>query len=144
MTIRIFRLWLLMVAIYISCLSGVGYSGDLSSCGLYAQFLWSSADTFESAKSQFNSACNRDYGYNKNDEGACGSYGYERTSYENAKNEFEDARQNVSTFCEVCSDYVSILVRSKRKHKNEIDHLKSIIQQRDREIEYLKKQAKAK
>lgn len=69
------------------------------SCGLYAQMLWSAADGYESAKSSYESACDPYFEYSKGNESACGSYGYERTSYDSAKSELESALSNVSIFC---------------------------------------------
>lgn len=71
------------------------------SCGMYAQFLWSAADQYESAKSSYESACSPYYGYSKNDEFACGPYGYERSAYESAKEELESAISNVGISCGV-------------------------------------------
>ncbi|MFC1821399.1 hypothetical protein ACFL9T_01750 [Thermodesulfobacteriota bacterium] len=112
------------------------------SCGLYAQMLWSAADNYDSAKSSFDSAkdsyesaCDPYYGYSKNDESACGSYGYERSSYddarselENAKSELEDALNNVALFCGPCDDILGSFMSESKKNinklKSEIDQLK--------------------
>ena len=69
------------------------------SCGMYAQFLWSPAEEYESAKASYESACSPYYGYSRDDESACGSYVYERRPYEGARDELESAIQNVGIFC---------------------------------------------
>lgn len=101
------------------------------SCALYAQLLWSAAENFDSAKSGFESACDPYIGYSKGDEAACGSYGYERSSYESAKSELEDALNNVALFCGPCEGILSSVRRSSMKNcknlESEIDGLKKRI-----------------
>jgi|GEM_PF-4743419 len=124
------------------------------SCSLYAQMLWSAADEFESAKSDFESAkssyesaCSPSYGYSKDDESACGSYGYERTSYEGAKNELieaksnlEDALENVANFCGACDHIYGVVAKKLQNNERTIEKLNKKLEQKDMEIKRLKKQ----
>jgi len=60
------------------------YSGDAESA----------KSELESAKSELESACS-DWGYQKDDEYACGSYGYVRSNYDSAKSNFDSAVSEV-------------------------------------------------
>jgi flagellar motility protein MotE (MotC chaperone) len=68
--------------------------------------LWSAASEYESEKSQFKSACDPDYGYSKNDESACGAYGYLRSGYIRAARSLQDALDNVAIFCGPCDNII--------------------------------------
>ena len=64
-------------------------------CTSKARSLYNLSQEAEYAKDQFESACNPSYGYQKDDEGACGSYGYVRSDYESAKSNFDIAVSDV-------------------------------------------------
>jgi hypothetical protein len=116
------------------------------SCALYAQMLWSAADSYDSAKSSFESACDPYIGYSKNDKSACGSYGYERNSYKSAKSELEDALNNVAIFCGPCDGILASFAReSKKNSKNlesEVDRLKKRLLELEAENKALNKKIK--
>lgn len=79
---------------------------------MYAKQLGSAADQYESKKRQFKSTCDPYDGYAKNDDAACGSYGYAHSSYEKAKSELRDAISSAGSFCgipEESSRYVQDL-----------------------------------
>ena len=111
---NIFKIGLLIGML--SIFANQAYGEYSSSCSMFAQMLWSAADAFDSEKSNFDSACNRSYGYSKDDESACGSYGYARSGYDNAKRELEDAQSNVGLFCGTCDQFIRIMKsRSQKK-----------------------------
>ena len=60
----------------------------------YSEDAESAKSELESAKSNLESACS-DWGYQKDDEYACGSYGYVRSNYESAKSNFDSAVSEV-------------------------------------------------
>jgi len=99
--------------------------------------LWSAADGYESAKSSYESACDPYFGYSKENKSACGSYGYERTSYDSAKSELESALSNVSMFCGTGDQLIKPMLRAfKKQAKNlnsEISHLKDKIKKLEAE-----------
>jgi hypothetical protein len=109
------------------------------SCALFAQMLWSASSNYDSAKSSFESACDPYIGYSKGNESACGSYGYERSSYESAKAELEDALNNVALFCGTCDGMVKLCLRKTKKESME---LKSEVKELKKHIKELEKQNK--
>jgi hypothetical protein len=85
------------IAIAVFC---TGVHAEYSeSCSLYAQTLSSAASDYDFAKSAFKSACDPYYGYDKNDQSACGTYGYRTTTLKRAYNEVESALTSVALFC---------------------------------------------
>lgn len=103
------------------------------SCARYAKKLYRAADEFDSAKSNLESACNPYYGYNKDDESACGTYGYERSGFESAASELEYALGKVSRFCGTCQNPCQGIVKAagmkSKKLEATIDELKLKIKQ---------------
>ena len=51
----------------------------------------------ESAKSSYDSACNSGWGYSRDDEGACGSYGYKTNELRSALDELESAESDLQS-----------------------------------------------
>lgn len=96
------------------------------SCGMYAQFLWSASDQYESAKSSFETACAPGYGFSANDEAACGAFGYERSSYDNAKSELESAISNVAIFCGTGDRFLRMIRRLEAENKKLKAKIKSL------------------
>ena len=88
---------------------------------MYAQMLWSAADSYESAKSSYKSACDPYYGYSKDDESACGRYGYERSSYESAVSELESGLRNVALFCGPCDGILETFIRESMKNRRKLE-----------------------
>ncbi len=80
-----------------------------ASCANRAKKLKSAAETYEdaraehertssgyeSAKDSFQRACHPGWGYSRNDEGACGSHGYERDTLESAQRDLERAKSQL-------------------------------------------------
>lgn len=116
------------------------------SCSHYARRLWRAADSYESAKSSFESACDPYIGYSKDDELACGAYGYEKSSYDAAKSELEDALNNVSNFCGTCDSILGTFIqaykREVKKLESEINSLKNRIIELEMEKKALNKESK--
>ena len=106
------------------------------SCGMYAQFLWSAADEYESAKSSYESACSPYYGYSKDDESACGSYGYERSHYESARDELKSAIQNVGIFCGVSDAMLQAL---RAVYEKKIHDLKAKLKETEQRLKKTEK-----
>ncbi len=71
---------------------------DEYACTSKARNLYRLSQDAESAKSEFESACS-DWGYQKDDEYACGSYGYVRTNYESAISDVEYAASSANRYC---------------------------------------------
>ena len=69
------------------------------SCAMFAQTLSGAAEEYDSKRSTFKSACDPYTGYDKNDETACGEFGYLRTAVGRARRNLEDAINNVAQFC---------------------------------------------
>lgn len=86
-----------VVAIAVLCTSA--HAEYTESCGLYAQMLWSAASNYDSEKSKFKSACDSYYGYDKDEQSACGAYGYHTSSLKRAQSDVEDALSSVTLFC---------------------------------------------
>jgi hypothetical protein len=84
------------------------------SCSMFALTLSSTADTYDSKLRSFKSACDAYIGYSKDDESACGEYGYLRSSAKRAQRELGDAQNNVALYCGVGDD----LFRAARQSAN--------------------------
>ena len=100
-------------------------------CTSKARSLYNLSQEAEYAKDQFESACNPSYGYQKDDEGACGSYGYVRTNYENAKSDVEFAASSANRYCGGTGDskmkkleqYIKYLLEENKKSNEKIKTL---------------------
>lgn len=82
-----------------------------SSCSTDAGELESSAEDYESALSEFedaesevesaqssyDSACNSRWGYSRDDEGACGSFGYKTNEVKSAIDDFDSAKSELES-----------------------------------------------
>jgi len=121
-----------------------GYS---SMCGSYASDLENAARDYESAeskyksaKSDFESACSS-YGYLKNDEFACGQFGYVREDYRSAANrlksaasQLQSAMNNVSLSCGVPGED-SMYIRALAKAAKDNEELKKRVLKLEQELE---------
>lgn len=107
------------------------------SCSRYAKRLWNAADQYENEKSSYESACNPSYGYSKDNTGACGSYGYLRSSYESAKSELQDAIGSVRKMCGVPAQD-SVYIQLLRNMKLEMDDLQKKLDATKAELESTK------
>jgi hypothetical protein len=93
-------LFVLFFVLLINCVEA--YGGEYTdSCARYAKKLSYAADEFDSAKSNYESSCDPYYGFMKDDESACGPFGYERSSLESAASELEYALDKVNRYCGV-------------------------------------------
>lgn len=140
------------VFLYVVTLSAKAEFTD--SCGIDAEMLWASAtnyssakSTFEIEKSNYESACNRSYGYSKNDASACGNYGYIITAYNDsvdrvsmAKEELDSALDNVATFCGISDSYYQLYNQQGNQFKSQISELEKMIKSLEVENKSLKKQ----
>jgi hypothetical protein len=103
--------------------------------------LWSASDNYESARSDYKSTCDPYFGYSKDDESACGSYGYARTAYNDAKGELEDALHNVALFCGNCDQFMNTALRASAKQakrlQSEISSLRSKVKKLEAENKVL-------
>jgi hypothetical protein len=90
---------------------------DYSGCGFSASQLASAASEVERQKMSYEGACDPYIGYLKDDRGACGPYGYERSGYESAVRDFQSARSSVDTSCGVDNQILRLLQRSLQENK---------------------------
>lgn len=123
------------------------------SCQLYAQMLASSASTYSMANSTFKmqesnyeSACNRSYGYSRDDVSACGEYGYVISAYNNAleqlkssKREFDSDLSNVSLFCGLPETINQIYHDQQREFESTVAQLQNKTKALQAEIAELKR-----
>ena len=93
--------FVLLLAASVLAFASPSYSYDVS-CSRHARQLTNAAEEYESAASDFKSAkfsyegaCDRDVGYSKHDEGACGPSGYHRSSLESAQSNVKRARDKL-------------------------------------------------
>src|SRR5712692_4885978 len=86
----------ILLSLLIPVLAG---AEDLDSCPSYASRLNRAAQSYESAKSSFESACNPYYGYSRKEQSACGTYGYARSQFDQAKSELLDASSAAARQC---------------------------------------------
>jgi hypothetical protein len=103
---------------------------DLSLCAGEVSDLTSAANEYEnqrnmyeSAKSEYESACNPYYGYYRNNDSACGMYGYitqnrnsTRSYAESALSYVESALVSVRKACDVDRGITRPLVKATKKH----------------------------
>ncbi|MFZ3138684.1 MAG: hypothetical protein WA126_14985 [Thermodesulfovibrionales bacterium] len=133
------------IVVAIATLCTNAYAEYTDSCSMYAQMLWSAADDYDSKASQFKSACDFYYGYDKDEESACGAYGYHRSSLKRAQRELDDALSNVALFCGSC-DHIFRAARHATDKENgalkkEIAGLAARIKTIEAENEVLRKAA---
>jgi flagellar motility protein MotE (MotC chaperone) len=101
-----------LLIVLVSCVARAEYT---NSCGLYAQMLWSASTDYESAKSDYDSACDPTFGFSRRVESACGAYGYVTSSFKEAKTSLEGAQRNAALFCGICDDILRAARRSMDK-----------------------------
>jgi excinuclease UvrABC helicase subunit UvrB len=146
----------IVAGIFLSIIALPSKANFTDSCGLYAQMLWNSASRYSSAKSiyemeksNYESACNSSYGYNKDVAAACGKYGYIITAYNDsvdqvnsAKEEFDSALNNVATFCGIPDAYYQLYNKQGSDLKSIITELENKVKMLETENKKLKNSVK--
>ena len=108
---------------------------DAQSLSDASQNLESAISELESAVSEYESACNSSYGYQKDDEYACGNFGYiksnvdsQRSNVDSQRSNVDSANTSVSYSCGTCNSAYSLIQRLMKENeelKEEIKKLKS-------------------
>ena len=104
-----------------------------SSCAPSAGLLQSAADSYENAKSDYESACNQYYGYSRNELGACGPYGYVRSELEEAKGRLSSAINDVESMCGVPDEKLNSMLAALFKIAKENEELQKRVFQLERD-----------
>jgi hypothetical protein len=132
--------------------SRTAFSEYTPSCSMYAGNLQTESRNYDSAlskfkraKDDFESACSS-YGYARNDEFACGEFGYTREEYRNtadklkrAAHALESAMNSISAFCGIPIEramenekYIRALFKAVRENEDLKKRLKELENERDR------------
>ena len=101
---------------------------DAQSLSDASQNLESAISELESAVSEYESACNSSYGYQKDDEYACGNFGYIKSNVDSQRSNVDSANTSVSYSCGTCNSAYSLIQRLMKENeelKEEIKKLKS-------------------
>ena len=98
-----------------------------NSCDWDAQSLSDASRRLKSAISEYESACNSSYGYQKDDEYACGTFGYIKSEVDSQKSNLDRENISVSYSCGTCDSANSLIQRLMKENeelKEEIKKLK--------------------
>ena len=125
----------LILAAFVTCfpvLVAAEYSDD---CSRRARALRDAADSFDSQLSSYKSACDQYYGYSKNDENACGPYGYLTSSLKSAASELDDANDRVRRDCGTCDGIASAAFRGSAQVVSELKKENADLKKRIAQLE---------